>query len=259
MCGLDHRARWAWLSAHLRADFLGLVEYPISLWSADAEINQANMSPIVEALVKARLIDWSPDYDMVRIIGFIKQRPPANASVAKGLCQDLIDMLYDADGDLEAMLLATSAELAVASIARSLRWANDRARFRDEIGEFLRGTEADFGERFMDALLQELEGAARPTQSEMEALLPTLSLHRQNTVSAQSQHHADTQDVDETRHRQDENRNENKNEDLYGVNRPTWHELPSVPKSDGFEPAVNGSRLIVPRPETLAMVRLKGW
>ena len=256
MIGLDHRARWAWLAAHLRADFLGLVEYPISLWSADSEIEAADMSGLVEGLVNVGLIDWIPDHDMVRVIGFIKQRPPENASVAKRLCHDLIDMLYDADTNLEAMLLETSAELAVSSITRSLRWPTDRKRFRDEMGEFLRGIAKDFGDVFQDALLEELEGSARPTRNEIEALLPTLSLHRQNTMPTPSPHPADTQDVDETRHRQDENKNQNEN--LDSANSNFGNDTQPNLKVSRVGSAEKGEELQRPLPETIAAARRMG-
>ncbi len=211
--GLGHRARWAWLCAHLKADYAGIAEYPKQLWAIDAELPAEEMDGIIASLVSANLIEWSDSLEVVRVTGFIKQRPPDNASAAQRLCMDLTDRLYDADSELEGMLLTAAAEFSVAAVGRSLRWEKDRARFRDDIGQFLRATAQDFGDRFLDAIQRQLDGAGRPTRTEIEGLLPTLLQYQQDTVSTPSPHPVDTQDVDKTRRRQDQNQDEDKNKD----------------------------------------------
>ncbi len=215
--GLDHKARWAWLCAHLKADYAGIAEYPATLWAFDAELSPDEMHEAIKALVAAELVEWCADREICRVTGFIKQRPPDNASAAQRLCMDLTDRLYDADSELEGMLLTASAEFAVATVARSLRWEKDRAKFREEIGFFLRGAAQDFGDLFLGAVQRELKGSGRPTRTEIEGLLPTLSLYRQNTVPTPSPHPVDTRYVDETRRRQDQN--EDEDEDLDGASR----------------------------------------
>jgi len=256
MRGLPHQAKWAWLCAHLKANFLGLVEYPKSVWANEAEIDQTDMDATIHQLIDAGLIGWFPEHEVVRVVGFIKQRPPDNASAATRLCLDLTDRLYAADAGLEAMLLATSAEFAVASVARSLRWNKDRPKFREEMGEFLRGTTNDFGDQFSEALLHELNSAARPTRNELEALLPTLSLHRQHTVSTPSPHPTDTQDVDETRRRPDKNRDEEK--DLYEASV----DFGELAQPNGVVPdfgiAEKREKPQRPHPETVAAARRMG-
>jgi len=228
--GLCHKARWAWLCALLKADYAGFVEYPIELWAMDAELSAAELQEALTALVEAGLLEWSEDQETARVTGFIKQRPPENASAAQRLGVDLADRMYGAEGDLEPMLLAASAEFSVAAITRSLRWKDDspdRPKVRQNIGEFLRHTAQDFEEDFLDAVLAELRGAGRPTRTEIEGLLPTLSLHRRDTVSTRSPHPADTRDVDETRRRQDKNKYGDEN--LNGAN--------SEIREDGWETA----------------------
>lgn len=231
--GLDHRARWAWLCAHLKADYAGIAEYPLTLWAYDAGLTEAEMREAVEALCKVHLIEWCGDREICRVTGFIKQRPPDNASAAQRLCMDLTDRLYDADNQLENMLLSAAAEFAVAAVARSLRWDKDQAKFRADIGHFLRGTAQDFCEDFLGAIQRELEGAGRPTRTEIEGLLPTLSLYRKDTVSTPSPHPADTRYVDETRRRQDQYKN--KDENLDGSNcelREDFQEVAQAEASD---------------------------
>ena len=124
------------------------------------------------------------------------------------------------------------------------------------MGEFLRGIAKDFGDVFQDALLEELEGSARPTRNEIEALLPTLSLHRQNTMSTPSPHPADTQDVDETRHRQDENNNQN--EPLDSANSNFGNDTQPNLKVSRVGSAEKGEELQRPLPETIAAARRMG-
>lgn len=213
---LDHRARWAWLCAHLKADYAGIAEYPTTLWAFDAGLSSDEMNAAIMALVDVKLIEWCEDREVCRVTGFIKQRPPDNASAAHRLCMDLTDRLYDADSELEAMLLKAAAEFAVAAVGRSLRWEKDRAKFHQDIGHFLRGTAQDFGDQFLEAVETQLRGSGRPTRTEIEGLLPTLSLRRQATVPTPCTHPVDTRYVDETRRRQDPNKY--KNEDLDGAN-----------------------------------------
>ena len=227
--GLCHKARWAWLCALLKADYAGFAEYPVALWALDAELDGIALQDAISALTKARLIEWSEEQEIARITGFIKQRPPENASSAQRLCIDLSDRLYAADSELEPMLLAASAEFAVAAIGRSLRWKEDspdRPKLRDSLGQFLRGTAQDFGDEFLEAVDLELKGAGRPTRTEFEGLLPTLSLRRQSTFPTPSPHPVGTRDVDETRRRQDINKYEDEN--LDGVNCEI--------REDGWEP-----------------------
>ena len=203
-CGLDHKARWAWLCAHLKADYAGIVEYPLTQWALDCELPKDELQTAVQELTSVGLIEWCDGHEVARVTGFVKQRPPENASSAQRLCMDLTDRIYAAEEELEPLLLSASAEFAVASVARSLRWGKDRTKFRDDIGLFLRGIAQDFDTPFMDAIESELANAGRPTRTELDGLLPQLSIRRQRTVSTLSPHPVDTQDEDNTRLRQNE-------------------------------------------------------
>ena len=228
--GLCHKARWTWLCALLKADYAGFAEYPVALWALDAELEPSELSDAIATLVEVDLISWCPDLEVARVSGFIRQRPPNNASAAQRLCMDLTDRLYDADGSLEAMLFSASAEFAVAAVGSSLRWDKDRPKFRDGMGQFLRGTAQDFGDEFYAALDFELKGSGRPVRTELEGLLPPLSLYRQNTVPTPCPHRVDTRNEDETRRRQDPNKDEDKdlNDANFEISRQPQTEQPAA-------------------------------
>ena len=78
--GLDHKARWAWLCAHLKADYAGIAEYLEAQWALDVELSADELATAIQSLVRAKLIEWYPAGEIVRITSFIKQRPPDNAS-----------------------------------------------------------------------------------------------------------------------------------------------------------------------------------
>ena len=236
--GLDHKARWAWLCAHLKADYAGIAEYPSTLWAFDAELTGEEVQEAIEALTSAELIEWDQDRDVVRVTGFIKQRPPDNASAAHRLSMDLTDRLYEADSELEAMLLSASAEFAVAAVARSLRWEKDRAKFHQDIGHFLRGTAQDFGDQFLESIERELKGSGRPVRTEVEGLLPSLLLHKQDTVSTPSPHPVDTRYEDETRRRREKDEYEEK--DLDGANSEIPEAIAALSQAQPSEVLRNG-------------------
>lgn len=211
MASVDHAARWAWLCGMMRTSFTGVSEYTLPLWCRDAGLDALAMGEAIDSLIEAGLIEWCPETEMLRLIGFHTAHPPDNASAAQRLCVDFSGDIAITDADQVGMLLRASAEFAVAALTRSTRWKEDspdRPKLRHSLTEFLKATSLEFETDFLDALSEELDGASKAVQAEFLSMLPVLSLHRQNTVSAPYLDSVDTRRQDKDRY-EDRNAEEN--------------------------------------------------
>ncbi len=205
--GLDHADRWVYLCAHLtaQATFTGIFTYPKALWAVEASLDQKELEDAIVRLDAVGLIEWSPEEELVRVVGVHRQRPPENASRVVGLIEDFFDLLGSVED--EGMVLRALAELVIASITRAQNWNPEKGEFeklRTALGECLRRAYQEYDDDLLAALSDEIARSNKAAKAELGSLLPPLTLYQQDTVSTPSAHPADTRDLDETRLRQDE-------------------------------------------------------
>jgi hypothetical protein len=210
---LGHAERWAYLCVHLTplSSFTGVFTYPTVLWARDAKLSDDGLHEVAARLVDANLIEWEAEEELVRIVGFHRQRPPENASRSQSLIADFELLLRDND-TARGILLRSAAEFAVAAIVRAQAWkpeSPDMPRLRDTLGRFLRATFQEDGAPFLDALAAEAEVSSKAARQELGALLPPLLMHRRDTVAPPCREGAGTRDVDETRRIQNLDEDEN--------------------------------------------------
>ncbi|MEO0569556.1 MAG: hypothetical protein AAF066_17620 [Pseudomonadota bacterium] len=203
----NHQERWAYVCAHLtpQGNFLGLFRYPLVLWQIDAGMGADELMAAIAKLESVGLIEFDPDEEIVRIVGFHTQRPPENASRVLSYASDL--MAFEADTEAtEKMLLSTSAELCVAAIKRAQEWkpdSKDWPKLRDALGQFARRLHLDHGDALTSLLLQEMADAGEAVRGEITSLLPALSLlkqtpcgHPADTVAAHGDGDGDETEID---------------------------------------------------------------
>lgn len=208
----SHEEKWAYLCAHLSplGSYTGQFEYPVVMWQRDAQV--ADIEPVIERLSEVGLIQFDEDEEYVRIIGFLRQRPPENASRAFSLAMDLS---HDAplEGIRADMHVGGVAELAVGSLQRAQNWkteSSDWPKLRDTIQSLLNSTWQQYRDALCQHLTTELETASVATNAEIGSLFAPFLAYRQDTLSAPSPHPVDTRDVDETIPRRDENETKTK-------------------------------------------------
>ena len=217
MRSLGHAEKWAYICAHLTpfANFSGVFRYPTVMWAHDACLSVEAFEAARARLAEVGLIEFDDAEELVRIVGFHRQRPPENASRCISLVCDFDAAIVDADGD-RGMVLRCVAEFVVAALQRAQGWKPDspeRGKLREAVGPFLKSTFQDAGDSFLDALADELTGISKAVRAELVALLPVLATHRGDTVSAPSGDRVATRDVDEMRRREDLDEDENEEED----------------------------------------------
>ncbi|WP_282368309.1 hypothetical protein [Defluviimonas aestuarii] len=218
MRGLSHAEKWAYLCVHLTpfASFSGVFHYPNVMWAHDACLTPDEFETARTRLAEVGLIEFDDAEEMVRIVGFHRQRPPENASRCISLVGDFQDALGNTNGDA-SMFLRAVAEFSVAALQRAQGWKPDspeRGKLRDVLGPFLKSTFQDMGDDFLEALTDEIAATSKAVRAEMASILPVLSTSSKDTVSAPCRDRVGTRDVDETRLRQDgyEDKDEEKDE-----------------------------------------------
>ncbi|MEM6890760.1 MAG: hypothetical protein AAF636_21895 [Pseudomonadota bacterium] len=188
----NHQERWAYMCAHLtvQGNFLGLFRYPTVLWQIEADLDADELSAAISKLVSVGLIDFDHDEEIVRIISFLSQRPPENASRVISHANDLLEFEADTEAS-ESMLLGTSAELCVAAVKRAQDWKPDTKelpKLREILGQFMRRMLLDHGDVFSIAVNRKAKSSGDAVKGELHSLLPALSLLHQTPC----EHPADT-------------------------------------------------------------------
>ena len=196
---INHAEKWAYLCVHFTplSAFTGVFTYPSVMWAQDAALSANGLKEVIGRLVAAKLIEWEAEDEMVRIVGFHRQRPPENASRSFSLIADFEALLRDHD-TARGIVLRAVGEFAVAAMVRALGWKPDSPEMpnlRDTLGRVLRATEQEDGELFLDALAAEAEASSKAALQELRALFPPLLMRKTNTVPTPCRH---------TRHRRDE-------------------------------------------------------
>lgn len=225
---VSHAARWAYVCTHLSklATFTGVFNYPAILWARDAGLDDADLCEMRDSLVDVGLIEWCDEEELVRIVGFHRQRPPHNASWCINLVNDFEGMLSTYDDP--AIILGAAAEFAVAAVSKSTNWKPEQTQIvRDCIGRFLRATCQEFEDEFLCVLLEETESASKSVMSEFDSLIPELSYHRANTLRTPCQDRADIQRQDLDK---DQNKEKEENKDAREVSKL------AIPASSQTEP-----------------------
>lgn len=207
MRGLTHAERWAYICVHLTplSSFTGVFNYPVVMWCADANLNEDDLRGAIVRLEAAGLIEWDADEELVRIVGFHRQRPPENASRSMSLASDFSGMMLCEDSSL-GIVLRAAAEFAVAAIERSRNWKPDSGeipKLREIIGSFLRATYQEHDEALLSALAGEVEVASKSARAEIGSLLQPLAMHLSETVSAPCRDRVGIRNVDDTRRKPD--------------------------------------------------------
>lgn len=208
----NHVEKWAYICAHLTSlgSYTGQFEYPLVLWSRDAHTDDIEAS--LTRLTDIGLIEYDFDDEFVRIAGFLRQRPPENASRVVSLIADLSPS-SPLTGLRSDMLMSGIAELSVGAIQRAQNWkaeSQEWPKLRNALKPFLGGVWQEYGDAFGERLVRELETANTATKNELTAIFPPLLQFQQDTVSAPSPHPAATRDVDETIRIRDENEKKTK-------------------------------------------------
>ena len=192
----SHSERWAYLCAHLTplGSFTGLFEYPLALWARDAGLTIDDTKAAIHWLVEVGLIEFDHDEEIVRIVGFHRQRPPANASQVISQTGDLFSIAEESEAR-EMMRLRCIAEFAVAAIQRAQQWKPDspeHRKLRDAHGPFLAGQWQEHGDVVARLIDAELMRAKKATRDEMASLFSPLLAINQNTSLTPCLHSANT-------------------------------------------------------------------
>ena len=219
MRGLTHAERWAYVCVHLTplSSFTGVFNYPFVMWRADANLTEDELESAIARLEAAGLIEWDANEELVRIVGFHRQRPPENASRSMSLAVDFSDMMLCEDSSL-GIVLRAAAEFAVAAIERSRNWKPDSGeipKLRQTIGSFLRAAYQEHDEALLEALAGEVEAASKSARAEVSSLLQPFAMDLSDTVSAPCRDRVGIRDVDDTRRKPDGYDYEDKNETAY--------------------------------------------
>jgi hypothetical protein len=202
------------------------------MWARDAALSAEELEAVVARLVAANLIEWDPEDELVRIVGFHRQRPPENASRSFSLIADFEQLLRDHDTP-RGIVLRAAAEFAVAAIVRAQGWkpdSPDMPKLRDALGRFLRATYQEDGDLFLDAVAAEAEASSKAARQELQALFPPLLIHHPATVPTPCRDRVGTRDVDETKRRPDQDEDTNEDAHTFGVASEAvgWHPIGEV-------------------------------
>ncbi|CUH45422.1 hypothetical protein [Ruegeria atlantica] len=208
----SHEEKWAYLCAHLSplGSYTGQFEYPLVMWQRDAQVT--DIEPIIEQLEQVGLVQFDSEEEFVRITGFLRQRPPENASRAFSLAMDL-SYTSPLEGMRADMLLGGVAELAVGAIQRAQNWKQDSSdwpKLRGTVQSLLNTTWQQYGDALCEHLTCELDTASVATKAEIGSLFAPFLAFGRDTVSTPSAHPIDTRDVDETILKRDENETKTK-------------------------------------------------
>ena len=231
---INHAAKWAYLCVHFTplSAFSGVFTYPSVMWAQDAALSADELNEVVTRLVAANLIEWNAEEELVRIVGFHRQRPPENASRSLSLVTDF-DLLLRDHNCARDMVLRGAAEFAVAAVVRAQGWKPDSPempKLRETLGRFLRATYQEDGELFLDALAAEAEASSKAALQELRALFPPLLMRKTNTVPTPCRDRVGTRDIDETRPRPDENKDSDEDARAFSIATEAdgWHHIGRV-------------------------------
>lgn len=180
----SHKTRWAYVCAHLSdfGTYTGLFQYPRHMWAHDAQLASDELDSAIEELVTAKLIQFDPDEDFIRIVGWFQKRSgPDNRNRAFSVMMDL--------SGLEAlpvdMLCSAAAELTVASVKRSLKWkpeSGDREKLYADLHSFLAELFHSHEEHLLPCLAAEMRAASSTVAKEIGAIFPPILLFREKPL-----------------------------------------------------------------------------
>lgn len=202
----DHKTRWAYMCAHLSdfATYSGMFRYPRHMWAHDAVLTMEELDAAIAELVEAGLIQFDPDEEIVRIVGwFHKQSGPDNRNRVVSVIGD-----FSAGEDYPPDMFCNAvAELAVASIKRALKWKENstaRDQLVADLRTFLADVFSDYGDELLACLRAELEGTPGSVQTEIGAIFPPVLLCEAepfpNPSDTVAEHETKTRrDLDETK------------------------------------------------------------
>ena len=192
----NHLERWAYLCAHLTplGGFAGQFRYPLAMWSLEAGLSVPELEAAINRLTQIGLIEYDNDEEILRIVGYHRQRPTENASRAIARVDDFEAMELENERCIE-MWLNGVAEFIVAAVKRSQGWkadSPDLPKLREAMKGFMRRIHLELGDVFLAPLATEMEGAAKAVKGELVSLFPLLEgynptpcPHPENTVSRQ--------------------------------------------------------------------------
>lgn len=213
----SHSGRWAYLCAHLSdyCTYSGLFRYPSVIWAHDAQIDPDSLSSVVSELVEAGLIEYDPDEEFVRIVGWHHKRSgPDNPNRVDSIIADLSSLSAIND----EMFCASVSELAAASVKRSLRWLGNtgsRDQLYGSLRVFLAEAYQDYGDALIASLNAELEASPASVGKEIGAIFPALMLTNKEPLDNPSgrvpptlAEHEMRRDVDEMKMKREEDENE---------------------------------------------------
>lgn len=217
----SHQEKWAYICAHLTplGNFMGQFNYPLVMWAQDAGLTVEEVAGAAGKLSERGLIEYITEEETIRLVGFHRQRPPNNASQMKSLIDDFAGQILEGGRDIETMTLKGASEFIVASVQRSQSWkvdSTDRPKMRELFKTFLAQLWQEHEWAFLTELQAELKHCGKSAQGELGSLFSMLNATQIDTAPALSAHPVDTQDVDDTKMIQKQNKE--KEEDLDAEN-----------------------------------------
>lgn len=222
----SHKTRWAYLCAHLSdfATYTGLFQYPRHMWAHDAQLSPDELDEAITELVETGLLQFDQEEDFVRIVGwFHKRSGPDNRNRAFSVMMDL----WGLESLPAEMLCSAAAELAVASIKRSLKWkpeSGDREKLYDDLQSFLAELFQSHDERFLSCLAAEMQTSSSTVAKEIGAIFPPVMLLREEPFRNPSEtlaKHETRRDEDETKTKRNEKKDETPVGEVHSDNRTT--------------------------------------
>ncbi len=208
----SHVERWAYLCVHLTplGAYTGIFRYPLVMWAQDAAVPFEEIASMAARLTGLDLIEYDEAEELLRIVGFHRQRPPENASRVISLVGDFYAVTH-VHGQSAAMRLRCIAEFIVAVVQRAQGWkleSTDRTKVREVLKPFVVQEWQEHGEAFLKATRAELDHATKATLNEVQSLFPVAIDEPRDTVSTPCPHGGLTRDVDETIYIRDQKKDE---------------------------------------------------
>ena len=86
----NHVEKWAYLCTHftMQSNYIGIFRYQQVLWEKEAALTGDEFEKVIAKLTSLGLVEFDVEEEMVRVIGFHRQRPPENTSRVISMIKD---------------------------------------------------------------------------------------------------------------------------------------------------------------------------
>lgn len=178
----DYPTKWAYFCTLCSkvGNYMGVFKYPLAMWADDACMSADALRREISRLEGLDLIQCDDDEEIVRIIGFHRQRTPENARHMISIMRDFRNEVLEGP-TCKTIWSSAIAEFVVACFQRKQRWKTDspeHALLVKEVEPFLHTVWDELGETFLEALASEMVEAGVAVQRELKGTFHVLNAPR---------------------------------------------------------------------------------